>query len=92
MDGVWSFLSALKNQKTISWIGGGLVLVAGGTWALFTYFWPHEASSPEGPKIVCAQPGGVAAARDASGNTITINGNAQVAAGAKPCVEAGKLQ
>ena len=92
MDGVWSFLSAPKNQKTISWIGGGLVVVAGGAWALFTYLWPHEASSPEGPKIVCAQPGGIAAGRDSSGNTITINGPVQVAAGAKPCVETGKAQ
>jgi hypothetical protein len=52
--------------------------------------WPHE----EGPKIVCAQQGGVAAGRDANGNTITINGNTQVATGAKqaPCVEAGKTQ
>ena len=27
MDRVWSFLSTPKNQKTISWIGGGLVVV-----------------------------------------------------------------
>ena len=90
MDGVWSFLSAPKNQKTISWIGGGLVVVAGGAWVVFTYLWPHEASSPEGPKIVCAQPGGIAAGRDSRGNTITINGNAQIATGVAPCVEAGK--
>jgi len=94
MGSLWSFLSASKNQKTLSWIGGGLVVVAGGAWAIFTYLWPHEAPSPEGPKIVCAQPGGIAAGRDANGNTITINGNAQVATGAKqaPCVEAGKGQ
>jgi hypothetical protein len=90
MRSLWSFLSASKNRLTLSWIGGGLVVVAGGAWAVFTYVWPHE----EGPKIVCAQPGGIAGGRDASGNTITINGNAQVAAGAKqaPCVEAGKPQ
>ena len=61
-----------------------------GAWAVFTYLWPHEQPSPESPKIVCAEPGGVAAGRDASGNTITINGSMQVATGAKPCVEAGK--
>ena len=72
--------------------GAGLVVVAGGAWAVFTFLWPHEAPSPEAPKIVCAEPGGVAAGRDASGNTITINGNAQVALGAKPCVEAGKAR
>lgn len=94
MGSLWKFVSAPKNQKSLSWIGGGLVVVAGGAWAVVTYLWPHEAPSPEGPKIVCAEPGGVAAGRDANGNTITINGNAQVATGAKqaPCVEAGKPQ
>jgi hypothetical protein len=92
MGGVWSFLSTSKNQKTLSWISGGLVVVAGGAWAVFTYLWPHDASSPGVAKIVCAQPGGVAAGRDASGNTITINGAVQVAMGTKPCVEAGKPQ
>jgi hypothetical protein len=88
MGSLWAFLSKPKNQKTLSWIGAGLVALAGGGWAVFTYVWPHE----EGAKIVCAEPGGVAAGRDASGNTITINGNAQVATGAKqaPCVEPAK--
>ena len=90
MGFLWSFFSAPKNQKTLSWIGGGLVLVAGGAWAVFTYLWPHDAPSTEGPKIVCAQPGTIAAGRDATGNTITINGSMQVATGAKPCVETGK--
>jgi hypothetical protein len=63
-----------------------LVVVVGGAWEVYKYLWPHE----EGPKIVCAQPGGIAAGRDANGNTVTIYGNAQSAMGAKPCVEAGK--
>jgi hypothetical protein len=92
VGGLWSFLSAPKNQKTLSWAGGGLVLVAAGSWAVFTYLWPHDAPSADGPKIVCAQSGGVAAGRDASGNTITTNGNTQVATGGAPCVEAGKPQ
>jgi hypothetical protein len=92
MSALWSFLSAPKNQKTLSWLGGGLVVVAGGAWVVFTYLWPHDTPPTESPKIVCAQQGGIAAGRDASGNTITINGNAQVATGVKqaPCVEAGK--
>ncbi len=89
MGSLWAFLRKPKNQKTLSWIAGGLVIVVGGARAVFTYVWPHE----EGPKIVCAQQGGVAAGRDASSNTITINGNQQVPTGAKqaPCVEDGKL-
>jgi hypothetical protein len=90
MRELWSVLSAPKNKKTLSSLGAGLVVVAGGAWAVFTYVWPHEESR----KIVCAQQGGVAAGRDANGNTITINGNTQVTTGAKqaPCVEAGKPQ
>ena len=41
---------APKNKKTLNWLGAGLVVVAGGTWAVFTYVWPHN----EGPKIVCS--------------------------------------
>jgi hypothetical protein len=90
MGSLWSFLSAPKNRKTLAGIWAGLIVLAGGAWAVFTYVWPHE----EGPKIVCAESGGVAAGRDANGNTITNNGNAQVARGEKqaPCVEAGKPQ
>lgn len=86
MGSLWAFFTKSKNQKTLSWLGGGLVVAAGGAWAVFTYVWPHD----EGPKIVCAEPGGVAAGRDASGNTIIINGSIQVATGANPCVDVGK--
>ena len=84
----WSILSVPKNRKTLAGIWAVLVVVAGGAWEVYKYVWPHE----EGPKIVCAQPGGIAAGRDANGNTITINGTGQAAMGTKPCVEAGKPQ
>ena len=86
MGSLWAFLTKPKNRITLTWIGAGIVVVAGGAWEVFKYIWPNE----DGPKIVCAESGGVAAGHDASGNTITINGNIQVATGAKPCVEAGK--
>jgi hypothetical protein len=38
MGSLWSFLSASKNQKTISWLGGGLAVVIAGLWAAFVYF------------------------------------------------------
>jgi len=90
MGSLWAFLTKPKNQRTLSWLGAGIVVVAVGAWTVFTYIWPHEG----GPKLVCAQRGGVAAGRDANGNTIIVNGNAQVATGARqaPCVEAGKPQ
>jgi hypothetical protein len=90
MGSLWSFLSAPKNQKTLGLLGAALVVAAGGGWEVFKYVWPHE----EGPKIVCAQPGGIAAGRDANGNKLSITGDTQVETGAKqaPCVEAGKPQ
>jgi hypothetical protein len=29
-----SFLAKPKNQKTLSWLGGGVVVVIGGVWSL----------------------------------------------------------
>jgi hypothetical protein len=88
MRSLWSFLSIPKNQRTLTLLGGAFAAALTAAWAVFAYVWPHE----EGPKIVCAQQGGVAAGRDASGNTVTINGSMQTTMGAKPCVEAGKPQ
>jgi hypothetical protein len=43
MGVLWSFLSAPKNQKILSWLGGGLAVVIAGLWAAFVYF-----NSPKG--------------------------------------------
>ena len=43
MGELWSFLSAPKNQKTLSWLGGGLAVVIAGLWAAFVFF-----NSPKG--------------------------------------------
>jgi hypothetical protein len=90
MGSLWSFLAKPKNQKTLSWLGGGAAIAVGGIWVVVTYLWPHDRPAPEAaPKIVCAQPGAVAAGHDASGNTITVNGNVLTGDRA-PCVDVGK--
>ena len=93
MGGLWSFLSTSKNQKTLSWIGGGLVVVAGGAWALFAYLWPHEASSPKARRS-CAR--SRAESRPGATRTATpllSTASVQVAAEATtPCVDTGKPQ
>ncbi|MGZ5011978.1 MAG: hypothetical protein ACXV74_13565 [Methylobacter sp.] len=38
MDSTWAWLSDAKNQKTLSFIGGGLVVILGGGWQLYQYF------------------------------------------------------
>jgi hypothetical protein len=40
MGSLWSFLAERKNQKTLSWLGGGAIVVIGGLWAAF--FVPSE--------------------------------------------------
>jgi hypothetical protein len=79
MDSLWSFLAKPKNQKTLSWLGGGVVIVAGGIWAVMTFLWPaHEA-----PKAVCAQQG-VAVGGNVSGSTVTNTATGSSSSG--PCV------
>jgi hypothetical protein len=62
MEAVWEFLRKPSNQKLLSWLGGGSVVIAGGIWAVVTYVWPAH----ESPKMVCAQQGSIAAGRHAS--------------------------
>jgi hypothetical protein len=49
---LWSFLAKPKNQKTLSWLGGGAVVVIAGLLVAFVYFFPpkKEADSP-GPQV-----------------------------------------
>lgn len=85
MGSLLAFIAKPKNREMLSWVGGGVVAVLVGAWAVVTYVWPaHEAA-----QTVCAQSGSVAAGRDASGNTITYTGGAPTG-GAAPCADAAK--
>jgi hypothetical protein len=35
---MWAFLSDPDHQETLAWIGGGVMVVLGGLWTVFTYF------------------------------------------------------
>src|SRR5262245_8572664 len=50
--GLWGFLRDKRNQQVLSWIGGGLVVVATGLWAAFVYFFP----APKSPEAKSAEP------------------------------------
>lgn len=69
------FITKPKNRQILSWLGGGLVALAAGVWAVTIYVWPAH----DGPKVVWAQQGSLASGRDASGNTITYTGGGVVA-------------
>jgi hypothetical protein len=64
---VWAFLSDPANQATLTWLGGGITVAAGGAWAMIRYFARRpEPAKPTQPSrsTVRAEGGGVAAGRD----------------------------
>jgi len=83
---VGAFIRKPSNQRLLSWLGGGGVVAAAGIWAVVTYLWPAH----ESPKAVCAQQGGIAAGRDASGNTVNYNGGAPAGGGTAACADITK--
>jgi hypothetical protein len=65
MNAIWQFVA--DNRDMLSWLGGGVVVVAGGIWTVTKFFLKREK-----PKSVSAV-GGVAAGRDIRGSPITIS-------------------
>src|SRR5215831_2340754 len=76
MNSFWRFLRDKRNQQVLGWLGGGLVVVATGLWAVFVYLFPaeksSEAKSPEPtPPSIQADRGRVAIGGNVTGATIT---------------------
>jgi hypothetical protein len=60
------FIGVKKNRDLVSWLGGGVVVAAGGIWAVVTFFVSHDDKKP-GPSTstVITQSGpGIASGRD----------------------------
>jgi len=88
MSDIWAFIRKPSTQKVLTWLGGGGAVAAAGIWAVVTYIWPaHEA-----PKVVCGQQGGIAAGRDASGNTVNYSGALPAGGGTVTCADTTKKQ
>ncbi len=69
---IWQFLQDDKNQRMLTLIGGGLVVVVEGLWTAFVYFFPAPEAKPGPPqKQIEAECGSVAIVGDVSGATIT---------------------
>ena len=60
---IWTFLSDPENQQTLAWLGGGLVVVTGGLWAVIKFFFPRF-SGDKPTTSISADRGGIAAGRD----------------------------
>jgi hypothetical protein len=81
MNSFWRFLRDKRNQQVLGWIGGGLVFVATGLWAVFIHFFPPQKSVetiPEQPRVSTPAPnnvqadcGGIAIGGNVTGATIT---------------------
>ncbi len=59
LDAFWTWLRDPANQQTLGWIGGGLVVVIGGVWAVVKFFAKKEGDGPRPPSVK-ADRGGVA--------------------------------
>jgi hypothetical protein len=84
MRRLWRLLRVQSNRALLSWIGGGLVVVAAGLWAVVTYVWPPGGKPALAPSSVSASGGGIAAGRDISGSTITQHTTGSPPAPANP--------
>jgi hypothetical protein len=51
MQKLWDFV--VENRETLTWLGGGVVAVAGGIWAIIKHFFPSEPRKqlPAGPTV-----------------------------------------
>lgn len=70
MSDIWSFLTEPENRDALSWLGGGLVVVCGGLWAVLKFFINRRggaggtAGGPPPESRVSAGHGGIAGGRD----------------------------
>jgi len=71
---MWSFLLDERNRTVLAWIGGGIVAVATGVWALVKFVLSERKEKRARAPIVKASQGGVAAGRDIKNNKITTRG------------------
>jgi hypothetical protein len=69
---MWDWLKDPENRNVLAWLGSGLVVAAGGLWAVFTYLHPAESGS-SAPSVQVEQ--GVGA-----GGDISVGGDLNVSA------------
>ena len=73
---VLAFLRDESNRALLGWIGGGLVVLATGLWAVFTFYVDHSKPPPPATTIVEQKGTGIASGRDTSINApVTIGAN-----------------
>jgi hypothetical protein len=72
MRPLWRFIRNKNNREMIGWLGGGLVILATGAWALFTYVYPPAGPSKPAARVE-ARDGSIAIGGNVEGSTIGVN-------------------
>jgi hypothetical protein len=68
---IWAFLADGANRETLTWIGGGVAVVAGTLWKVVSFFAkPKAKPAAPTPLQATAESGGVAVAGPVTGSTI----------------------
>ena len=67
LDAIWEFVKHPANRDALGWIGGGIIVVVGGLWAVIKFISKRPS--------VQATNGGVAAGGDMIGNKIDTSGS-----------------
>jgi len=92
--GIWSWLSNPEHQKTLAFIGGGIVAVAAAGWQIYLHF--ADTRAPVQPASTIATPagvtpGGVTVGGNVSGSPIIAGGNVTIGTTPVDPAEAKKL-
>ena len=74
MTALWRFFRQENNRQVLGWLGGILVALIGGAWAVFIYLFPADPSGPTDLTPKVESRGGIAAGRDINARDITIDG------------------
>jgi hypothetical protein len=74
MRTLWQFLRRESNRQVLGLLGGGLVALVAGAWAVFVFLFPPETGRDAHPVSTVESQGGVAAGRDINARDITVEG------------------
>ena len=64
MERLLRIIRKSENRKALSWVGGGLIILAAGMWVIIEHFFPVETPSRAVETPSVKSQGGIASGRD----------------------------